>query len=188
MIESMVSYVAIILLLCCGFNFIKHRELKAKANIDFLTGLYTRKIFPQIESNEKTGCRYLIIVCDIDHFKSVNDTYGHSTGDLVLKTVAETIKSSFKSSIDYVVRFGGEEFIVFVKDSKETRDIIVQRTEDVRKKIEELNILTQDMKLIKVTSSFGISMDVNASIKDRIDIADGKLYKAKETGRNRVIW
>lgn len=184
--ESLYIGVVVVLVLCCTITHFKSKVLKKHVYVDFLTGLYNRKILPQIEGNEKNGIKYFVIACDIDHFKSVNDNYGHAVGDLVLKTVSETIKGLFKSNLDYVVRFGGEEFFIFMRESEESIKIIESRTEYLRLKIQELNILTEDMKLIKVTSSFGICLNTGISLEKRIEASDAKLYESKTSGRNKV--
>jgi diguanylate cyclase len=186
-LETVLFIISLLLIGCCTANYFKNKQLKTNVNTDFLTGMYNRKILPQIELLEKNGNQFYIIACDIDHFKRVNDNYGHSAGDLVLKTVSETIKGLFKSNIDYTVRFGGEEFFIFMQANEDTKQKIFDRTETIRQKIEELHILTEDMKLIKITASFGICIDLTKPIKNRIDMADKNLYKAKESGRNKII-
>jgi diguanylate cyclase (GGDEF)-like protein len=173
---------------CCAVNFAYNKSLKADNHTDQLTGLLNRKFLKNLESMEKSGTNFYVIGCDIDHFKSVNDTYGHSTGDIVLKAFATNLKNMFKGSSDYVVRFGGEEFFIFSKQSpKYTEDIVFSRVEETRKKIEALEILSTDNELIKITVSFGISYNNKLSLQEKIEDSDKKLYEAKETGRNKVI-
>jgi len=173
---------------CCAVNMAYNKTLKNDNYTDQLTGLYNRKFLKKLEAMEKSGDKFYVIGCDIDHFKRVNDTYGHTTGDIVLKTFSETLKGMFKGSKDYVVRFGGEEFFIFSKKSPEyTEDIIFNRVEETRKKIEDLEILSTDTQLIKITVSFGISYDDKLSIDKKIEDSDKKLYEAKNTGRNKVI-
>lgn len=177
-----------ILSTCCAVNFAYNKSLKNDNFTDQLTGLYNRKFLKKIEAMEKSGSKFYVIACDIDHFKNVNDTYGHSTGDIVLKTFATNLKILFKGSSDYVIRFGGEEFFIFSKKSPEyTEDIVFSRVEETRQKIQDMEILSTNNQLIKITISFGISYDNNLSIQEKIEDADKKLYKAKKTGRNKVI-
>ncbi len=184
----MISSVIIFLLAsCCIFNYLQQNKLKKDIYTDQLTGLYNRKYLKKIDKLEKAGESFFIVACDIDHFKKVNDTYGHATGDIVLKTIGLTLKSYFKTN-DHVIRFGGEEFFVFVKQNGTlTETILKDRINGLREKIEQLEILSNNMTLIKITSSFGICYDTSISVKDRIDKADKKLYQAKESGRNIVI-
>lgn len=125
-----------------------------------------------------------IIMCDIDHFKKVNDTYGHNAGDAVLAHVARNLKDSVRDT-DEVYRWGGEEFIAFVPTASLEKSAEI--AERIRKKI-EASVCTFEGTDIKVTMSFGCAeIDPDISIEDNIKVADERLYKAKETGRNRVI-
>lgn len=179
--------IILILLSCCGITAISGKKLKKSANTDALTGMFNRKVLPQIEASEKGLKKYFVIACDIDHFKRVNDTFGHAAGDIVIKSVSEAIKASFKSNIDFVVRFGGEEFFIFMLDNGADKTLIIDRVDSIRKKIENMTILTKDMNVIKITSSFGICFNTDLSLKERIDASDKFLYEAKESGRNKVI-
>lgn len=125
-----------------------------------------------------------IIMCDIDHFKKVNDTYGHNAGDAVLEHVAKNLKDSVRDS-DEVYRWGGEEFIAFVPTANLEKSAEI--AERIRKRIED-SVCTFEGTDIKVTMSFGCAeIDPNVSVEDNIKVADERLYKAKETGRNRVV-
>ena len=125
-----------------------------------------------------------IIMCDIDHFKKVNDTYGHNAGDAVLEHVAKNLKDSVRDS-DEVYRWGGEEFIAFVPTANLEKGAEI--AERIRKRIED-SVCTFEGTDIKVTMSFGCAeIDPDVSVEDNIKVADERLYKAKETGRNRVV-
>ena len=125
-----------------------------------------------------------IIMCDIDHFKKVNDTYGHNAGDAVLEHVAKNLKDSVRDS-DEVYRWGGEEFIAFVPTANLEKSAEI--AERIRKRIED-SVCTFEGTDIKVTMSFGCAeIDPDVSVEDNIKVADERLYKAKETGRNRVV-
>ena len=173
--------------LCCTVGYIHKNRIKENVYIDELTKMHNRKIMPKIKQREKSGKRYCVISADIDHFKNVNDTYGHAVGDAVLQTVAGTLLDSFKTDKDFVVRFGGEEFICFIEKSENCLDVIEKRVNEVREKIEALEILTSDMQLVKITTSFGVSSEDELSLDARIEKSDKNLYKAKTTGRNKVI-
>jgi diguanylate cyclase (GGDEF)-like protein len=123
------------------------------------------------------------IFFDIDHFKKVNDKYGHMTGDEVLKVVAHTIEAGVRDE-DVVCRWGGEEIVVALlgADEKQAK----KKTEEIRKSIERLAFNEDDG--FKVTISSGVaSTEAGVSFEDTIDRADKCLYKAKKTGRNKVV-
>ncbi len=176
----------------------KNAKLKEFAEHDYLTGLYNRRFFAHLikifkrsaARDEKTnGC---FILLDIDHFKKVNDTYGHDAGDTVLKFVAETISSSIRNS-DFAIRFGGEEFLVLLTklDEKNTIEIAFNIAEKIREKIENVTV-EYNTKSIKLTVSGGVccfdfkTLD-RETLEQKLKEVDEKLYKAKESGRNRII-
>ncbi len=158
---------------------------------DPLTGAYNRRYLNEIlEVEISQAKRYntmlLIIACDIDHFKKVNDTYGHNEGDLVLKSVVRIIKSSLRKT-DILARTGGEEFIIVCHSiNGEAGNKVAEK---LRKKIEETPIdLKRDIS-ISITMSFGVACYSPAmrNIEEFIKVADNRLYLAKERGRNRVV-
>lgn len=125
-----------------------------------------------------------LFICDIDHFKRVNDTYGHNAGDAVLRHVAGYFRNNIRECDD-VYRWGGEEFIVILPDT----DIngAAAEAEKLRNLIMN-SVCTFEGTDIRVTMSFGVTqLDKSLSIEDNIKAADEKLYTAKESGRNRVI-
>ncbi len=125
-----------------------------------------------------------LIMCDIDHFKKINDTYGHAAGDLVIKQVAEVIRKSLRTT-DIAGRYGGEEFAILLIDT--TADQANYLAERVRRKIEKLEI-EYNQQLIKLTMSFGL-VERNDSIQSYvqwIETADKALYHSKTSGRNQV--
>ena len=124
-----------------------------------------------------------LIFMDIDNFKSVNDTYGHSAGDEVLRKVAELLTSSVRGS-DMVARWGGEEFAVLLRSA--SISIAESEAENLRAKIEQLTFTAYPD--LHVTASFGVvSSEKSHDAKELYELADEALYKAKESGRNRVI-
>ncbi|MGN0643139.1 MAG: diguanylate cyclase [Huintestinicola sp.] len=155
---------------------------------DQLTGLrnrrgffenYNKNIVPLLES----GGIATVIICDIDHFKRVNDTYGHNAGDAVLRMVADTFRDNARVD-DGVFRWGGEEFIFMLP--RTTLEGGVEFAERMRKAVEANRCQFEDLT-IKVTMSFGVSQINNdITIDENIKDADGKLYIAKESGRNQV--
>ncbi len=154
--------------------------------VDKMTGTYMRKYFEQIFEEEIEHASEInqplsIIMLDIDHFKSVNDLYGHQKGDSVLTAVGQIIRNSIRST-DHVGRYGGEEFIILLPGANKKDGFNI--AEKIRTKIESSNLLGNDTPL---TISCGISTfpwDGNKQI-NIIEKADQALYDAKENGRNR---
>ena len=167
------------------------RRLKNMAMTDALTGVPNRRAF--IERcqflNDEGGARSVAIL-DIDHFKRVNDTFGHAAGDAVIKHLAESLARSIRSD-DMVARLGGEEFALIL--NSESKDKAHQRLEALRQEIEQSQV-TFDGEQIGYTISIGalfIADDESASSdleQAVLDHADKALYEAKKSGRNRVVW
>jgi len=156
------------------------------AIIDNLTQIYNRhKLNEIIEKELERVKRYkidnVIVMLDIDHFKIVNDTYGHDVGDIVLKFLSQTILHSIRK-VDTFGRWGGEEFILVLSHVDIAQ--AVKKVELIRKKIEESLI---DGKY-KITISMGVTQfkqdDTNTQLLKRVDDA---LYEAKESGRNKIV-
>jgi diguanylate cyclase (GGDEF)-like protein len=155
-----------------------------------LTRLYTRAHFAaQLEAQVNFAQRhhesFALILLDIDHFKKVNDTYGHSTGDEVLQAVARAVLSGLRR-YDSGYRTGGEEMAVLLArtDSARARQI----AERLRKRIEGLVCSAARGESVRVTVSCGVAQyRPGESGKDMFNRCDRRLYRAKETGRNRVV-
>lgn len=164
--------------------------LEQKAQIDGLTGLYNRAFFDarikeEIDRARRYGNPLAIVIFDVDRFKRLNDTYGHSFGDVVLAEVAETARLVARAS-DVVARYGGEEFVIILPE----QDLDGARSvaERVREGIAELE-LAHNGERAPVTASFGVSSTVEIgydSVQALVNSADKALYAAKEGGRNRV--
>lgn len=160
---------------------------------DSLTGLYNRRYLEThleklLENSNNTNKSLGVLLMDIDHFKSVNDTHGHGVGDEVLKVFAERIKDSLRS-FDLVARIGGEEFVVILPDIPDERAYIV--AERLRRSIadEPIPCSTPDGTLSVTTSLGGVMIRPGSySIQEVLDRADKCLYQAKETGRNMCIF
>jgi diguanylate cyclase (GGDEF)-like protein len=170
---------------------IKSQEMARLSNTDVLTGLYNRRYFDEELDSEwkrsgRDNSRLSVILLDIDHFKSINDTFGHQVGDEYLKKTAATLISVFKRDYDIVARYGGEEFIVLLPGIN--ADHASQLAEKVRRKIESM-IIDHQGKEIRTTISAGIMCCVpnfNTRSDSIISGADKALYIAKEGGKNRV--
>ncbi|SCY04753.1 diguanylate cyclase [Alkaliphilus peptidifermentans] len=164
--------------------------LKISSSIDKLTGTYIRKYFEKVLQDEIEYSKdyehiFSIIMCDIDHFKSVNDTYGHQRGDLVLTEVGHIIKNNIRST-DYAGRYGGEEFIILLPRASKMDALLV--AEKIRTGFSDAKLLGDDVEL---TISCGIASYPHDGVnKDTIiERADQALYTAKEQGRNQsVVW
>ena len=128
-----------------------------------------------------------VLMIDVDKFKTYNDTYGYQHGDIVLQMVAETILSSLKRTIDFVARWGGEEFAVLLPNTDETGALHV--AENIRRKVEKTGMPDVKEDATKVTVSIGVNTYVplpESSMEQLIAKADEALYRAKTAGRNRV--
>ncbi len=161
--------------------------IKDASNRDFLTDMYNRRYFFDLGSKlfanaMRENITATVTMIDIDFFKKINDTYGHDAGDIVLKKVAQILKSRFRES-DIVARFGGEEFCVltFNMDYDHTFKIF----EELRQKIENTEIIVNDTK-INVTVSIGVCLKLIEPLDEMIKQADEMLYEAKEGGRNTI--
>ncbi len=166
-----------------------YSETKYLAIIDGLTGLYNRRFFQQTLEREfarskRHKTNLSLALFDIDHFKNINDNYGHQFGDKVLAEIAKIIKSSLRKT-DYVTRYGGEEIIIVLPDTNIEQSIIP--IERIREKIEQTDFKYKN-KTIKVTISCGLSdvtKDVNSQ-EEFLSRADKSLYESKRTGRNKT--
>ncbi|MDD2621406.1 MAG: diguanylate cyclase [Syntrophomonadaceae bacterium] len=169
------------------------KRIMCLASTDYLTALLNRRAFmermeAEINRVTRENKSFGIVIADLDHFKLVNDTYGHQAGDLVLQEFSRCLSSSFRI-YDFIGRYGGEEFIVGLPGaSSEVAGAIAER---VRKRLEQHRTLVPDCDLeISVTASFGITSMENGrpqlSMDGLIKQADSALYMAKQLGRNRV--
>ncbi|WP_022846674.1 diguanylate cyclase [Desulfurobacterium sp. TC5-1] len=165
----------------------KLKEASEKAFVDALTSTNNRYILEKIdEMLEKMGqeSRFSVVMIDIDHFKKINDTYGHETGDMVLKTLVEKIKRLIRSS-DILIRYGGEEFVIYLPHA-DVKDAL-KLAERIRKAVENMLIKTSDGREVRITVSLGVAeRKPGESLEEVIKKADEALYRAKKGGRNRV--
>ena len=165
-------------------------SLAVLSRTDRLTQLYNRGYWEEICVQEhmrshRSGNPCTLVMFDIDHFKKVNDTYGHQAGDEVIR-VTSRLLTECKRATDIAGRYGGEEFTVILVDTNSENSLIF--AERLRKKIEATSVMHDDQE-IKFTISLGLS-ELDKSIEDHkawIECSDRALYEAKETGRNRSI-
>lgn len=166
-------------------------RLEKLAALDSLTGIYNRRFGMtrlheefgrSLRSNSPVG----VIMMDLDHFKTVNDTYGHLAGDRVLIKFAKISRSVLRDG-DILIRYGGEEFLAILPGA--SRNDVVNISERLRRKVEE-SAITDNDDVIKITTSIGgVSYPENdvANETELIDLIDKSLYRAKESGRNCVV-
>lgn len=164
--------------------------LKEQACMDFLTGVHNKRNFDSLYDEEIKKIKnkdnvFSVLIIDIDYFKNINDTYGHLSGDRVLKDLGH-ILTMFAKKNEIVGRIGGEEFCVLLRGY--SKDEAVEFGENLRKYIEQTKFIISSQKQIHVTISIGISSNENDNVDiDSVrEIADQNLYKCKKSGRNRV--
>jgi diguanylate cyclase (GGDEF)-like protein len=164
-------------------------HLKQISITDELTGLRNRRyIFERLDEEferaRRSGHPLSLIMLDIDHFKRINDTYGHLFGDLVLQATAARIKLSLRKH-DLVGRIGGEEFLVICPDSSNADTLVV--AERIRAVVNDA-VISNEVHEIQVALSAGVTdlKDADRSFEKLFSRADSALYLAKEQGRNRV--
>lgn len=166
-----------------------HDVLKTRSTRDPLTNLYNRSYLMETLERDlarahRNDTSVAVVMLDLDHFKTVNDTYGHDLGDEVLKKVAQVLQSNIRQS-DIVSRYGGEEFIIVLYDA--TEEDAFQRIDEMRKMINDLQFHAHGQNF-NISGSFGISMYTkdNESAEELIKQADDAQYQSKKDGRNKV--
>ena len=168
---------------------VKMENLKNAAAIDPLTGCYNRREFiNQLKRNIAGAMRHKtnlsLFMFDLDHFKNINDTYGHPAGDKVLKEIASLVQKNMRTD-DIFSRYGGEEFIAILPETDKIK--AMELADRLRNKIEK-KIITYKDNTIKITASFGVAqMEQCADMEKIIQDVDTMLYKAKLNGRNIVM-
>lgn len=163
-------------------------EQRKQTMKDGLTGLpnrtaYAEYIEKELARSQRHDLALSLVVCDIDHFKNINDSFGHLSGDKVLKLVAGCVEKSLRVS-DFVARYGGEEFVILMPETP--LEAAQLATEKVRSAIDECAFHFK-AKPVSITASFGVAqLRGDESIETLFDRADKALYQAKQTGRNKV--
>ena len=163
------------------------QELFVQASTDTLTGLFNRRQFATMTDQSFAVSRrenkpYCVVMLDIDHFKNINDTYGHDAGDVVLKRLAEIMQKTMRKS-DIIARWGGEEFIIFLTNTTPEKALVPANK--LREAVQNATVIADD-KQIKFTISLGISLSQTPDIAVIQKEADLALYHSKENGRNQV--
>jgi diguanylate cyclase (GGDEF)-like protein len=169
------------------------RKLKDMAHNDALTEIFNRRYFMELaelqtQRSNKAGNECYIMIFDLDHFKKVNDTYGHLAGDKVLKNTAQRVKNTIRPQ-DIFGRYGGEEFVVCITDITEAgKEHAINTAERIRLEICGSPVEFEGIE-IPVSASFGVArISPSDGISTAIGLADEALYQAKESGRNKVVF
>ena len=171
-----------------------NEKIKVLTITDPLTGCFNRGYMSKkLEQEIKRARRYKhalsMIFCDIDHFKRVNDTYGHQAGDLVLQEFSKCVFRKIRADLDWLTRYGGEEFLIVLPEtSLEGAGCLAER---IRQVVSECEVNWQQ-KGIRLTASFGVTGFDSSTAEDKVSAdtliqqADKNLYQSKHEGRNRV--
>jgi len=179
----------------CLENAINHERLRHLGLTDPLTGVRNRRYFEQRSLDEcravlRHGRSMACLFLDLDHFKQINDRFGHHNGDLVLQSTARCITQQVRDS-DLLSRYGGEEFVLLLLDSD--LDEALEIAERIRSLVANMEVTLADNDQIYVTVSIGVSiinekpaMQAEELALELVECADKALYRAKEAGRNRV--
>jgi two-component system cell cycle response regulator len=172
-------------------NALNHEDLQRVAALDPLTGVYNRRFGLQRLAEEfgrsiRSGDPLGLLMLDLDHFKDVNDTYGHLVGDRVLQTVVRATRTVLRDG-DVLLRYGGEEFLVVLPGAG--HDDLAQMAERVRHAVAEAEISEAGQRIVVTVSIGGSALpDENATgPQEMIGVADAALYAAKESGRDRCV-
>lgn len=191
----LILFLAALQVAACTFTYYMMRYLRATRDIqdalkqdiehDFLTGLYNSRGF---ESRYRlaiaSGSPFALLLLDIDHFKKVNDTYGHPAGDAVLEQLGKIIRE-YVRKIGCASRKGGEEFAVILRPCDSKRAI--ETADKLRAQIEQTPFLLPDGRIIHITISVGIGLSTRFSESELVEETDRALYRAKQEGRNRGV-
>ena len=157
--------------------------------LDPLTRLYNRKAFDEqlarvCELHRLSGQPACLLMLDVDHFKTVNDSFGHPVGDLVLKQLAACCLYTFPRKSDFVARYGGEEFAIILQET--SLKTAISLSERLLKGIRSLGV-AHDQNILNITASIGLAaFDPHASASQWLRAADDALYRAKRSGRDRL--
>lgn len=175
-------------------------EIDKELSLDGLTGLSTRQVFDREltrqlaiirgdETEQRKGIEPVqqlsLIAIDLDHFKDVNDAFGHAAGDEVLRSVSALLTKAVREGTDIVVRMGGEELMVLMPDADV--EAAERKAEQLRAKIEKMTFEKYPELNEKVTASFGVVSSASSTDPETLyKLADGALYRSKNSGRNRI--
>lgn len=170
-------------------------QIEILSRTDTLTGCFNRahlieKLPEEIKKAQRYGRPFSLILCDLDHFKKVNDTYGHQRGDQVLKDFIQCVRGEYRNDVDWVARYGGEEFIIALPETDV--DGAFALAERIRRSVAKRTIVSGAHEF-RITVSFGATGFTSGTPPEKVTAenlireADRCLYQAKEQGRNRVV-
>jgi diguanylate cyclase (GGDEF)-like protein len=163
------------------------RDAQALASTDALTGLPNRRYFEEyvelLGRGRRAGDAVGILMVDVDHFKALNDRFGHATGDVVLRAIGRTIATTVRD-LDVPVRFGGEEFVVVLRNP--TREVALEVGERIRGAVERIDLRDVGVDSVTVSVGASVSRADGETVATLVDRADHAMYRAKRYGRNRV--
>jgi len=174
-IDMSIVVLTIFLIMIIEYKSHKNRLVDATFK-DFLTDTFNRRKFYEVIENMDNSTHSLIML-DIDNFKQINDTYGHDKGDYVLQKVVEIIRKNIRKD-DYIFRWGGEEFIILLKNT--TLDNACKVAQKIKEDLEK-----SDFQGLKVTASFGVC-ETNKIDNEVLQKLDNALYESKRKGKNRI--
>jgi diguanylate cyclase (GGDEF)-like protein len=165
-------------------------KLESESIRDSLTGLFNRRFMEVALEREllraaRRSAPLALLMMDVDHFKSFNDSFGHEAGDTILREIAECFGQAVRSE-DIICRYGGEEFVIILPEI--SAQLALQRAEQIRTAVNDMNIQFRGQSLRKISLSIGVAMYPNpaSDVQDLLRFADAALYKAKHAGRNQV--
>ncbi|AWG45969.1 hypothetical protein AM586_08135 [Massilia sp. WG5] len=171
-------------------NVSLRETLKQQSTVDALTGLYNRRYFDESLKRElarakRTRSSCSVIMVDLDHFKRINDSYGHDAGDLVLKAAAKQLFSRLRAS-DVACRYGGEELVLLLPECE--AEAAAKCAEGIRRALSDIEFDHLGQRIAGVTASFGVAAwpTHGSDSSELVKAADKALYSAKRAGRNRV--
>jgi len=179
--------ITFILFIILIIQFIKYKNIKKYSFTDKLTGLYNRNYLYEIQDTLKLD-EFLVAALDIDHFKSVNDTYGHDVGDIILREVGNILLHTIRVEEDIVIRYGGEEFVILIKTKSENTEGSLNVIHRILSNIKEHKMFINEEDYINITVSIGVNTKPRKSrnFLEAFKLADLALYEAKESGRDVI--
>jgi diguanylate cyclase (GGDEF)-like protein len=170
----------------------QNRRLEELTVTDNLTGLANRRSLTEnlarhLARYRRNGRSFSVLILDLDHFKSVNDRYGHLAGDAVLRRFATRLSESIRT-VDFAARYGGEEFTVVLFETG--RSDAWESAERIRARVEQMRVEVEPAVVLAVTASIGFAEACAADVEpdDLLQRADAAMYQAKQAGRNRVCF
>lgn len=186
---SIIGVVGIIILfmLILIAQTIKYTMVKKSVYIDKLTEVYNRNYLQESE-NLINYSNYIMAALDIDHFKKINDSYGHIVGDKILKQLAQTINDTIRKNDDILIRYGGEEFLILIRTKRDNHAKALNSLDRIFQNIQNKRFFITDSESIKVTVSIGVNLNPQDSrtFSEAFKLADISLYNAKNKGRNQI--